>query len=205
MHNPRRGPRTGVTGPWQALGQKAGSGQDIQAWFHAAPAARAGPPRGSCDRLTYHTLQCAAQHRHQDCCPGVSWVHLCPGAWLGDGAILSSVGKHQSQGLADPRPVGRWLPCVPGIKEKEFVSFNCPQLRATGASQRGSLKANTTRPNSKLSTGCSSCPHPDPSPGTGHLLLQALSARVWLMQQREPWILLKSHPQGHRDLGLLLP
>lgn len=109
-------PGQGLRGPRQALGRNASSGQDFLTWFHPAEAARAGSPRGACNTLTYHTLQCAAQHRHQDRCPGVSWVHLCPGGWLGDRAILSSVGKHQSQGLAAPRLVGRWLPCVPENK-----------------------------------------------------------------------------------------
>lgn len=95
MHDSRRGSWTGVMGVLQVLGHKAGSGQqNFQTWFHAAEAESAGSPRGACNTLTYHTLQCAAQHRHQDRCPGVSWVHLCPGAWLGDCTILSSVGKH---------------------------------------------------------------------------------------------------------------
>lgn len=84
-----------------------------------------------------------------------------------------------------------------GIKEKMFVSLNCPQLRATGAEKQPQGK----HPKDQLQAQ-----HwtfvlpilPEPSPGTGHLLQAVQSAWGWLIQQREPWIHLKSHPQGAR-------
>ena len=51
-------------------------------------------PLGASNILTYHTLECVALNRHQDHWPRVSWVNLCPGAWLGRSAILNSVSKH---------------------------------------------------------------------------------------------------------------
>lgn len=95
VHNSRSGPLD-RRGPqlWQTLGREQAQHQDFQTWAHAPEAGKAGYSQGACDILTYHTLECTAQSRHQDHCPGVSRVDLCPGAWLGDGAILSSVDQH---------------------------------------------------------------------------------------------------------------
>lgn len=148
----------------------------------SVPLRQGGPgiPGEPVTLLTYQTSECTAQNRHQGHCPGVSRVNLCPGAWLGLGAILSSGGKHHPQGSADPWLVGRRLPCVPGNKRGGVHYLPLPP------EPEGKAASRQSRQLPRLPAQHQAVIPPGPlsaSLGNYSLLCTVLFAQVWLIQQ----------------------